>query len=183
MNNVLRTVFAAGLLAVAGAANAQVTNGGFETGDFTGWTLVNNPGFSGVAGTVSTTAPAGGAFQAYFGPFSPGGISQAIAANAGDTVTVSFMLANNPFDSDADDSFSANLGGVSLMSVSNVGVLPYTTYSFSVVTPVANPVLTFLFYNSPDYFLLDNVSATVPTPGAAAVLGLGGLAFGRRRRA
>lgn len=43
--------------------SAQITNGGFETGDFTGWTLGGNTGYTGVTGSYAHS----GNFGAYFG--------------------------------------------------------------------------------------------------------------------
>ena len=181
----LMTVSMCAIALLAAAAQADVTNGDFETGDFTGWTQFGTTNFTFVGGTVNTTAPAGGLAQAIFGPTAPGGISQQVTAGVGDQLTVSFALANNPFDSEPTDAFSCVFDGSTLMSVENMGALPYTVYSFNVTVGNANPTLVFTFFNSPDYYLLDNVSVTTtptPAPGAAAALGLGGLASLRRRR-
>jgi MYXO-CTERM domain-containing protein len=187
-SNMKKTIFAVTAVALAAAAaNAQLTNGGFETGDFTGWSQFGDLSFTGVtSGTLNGVGPQEGAFHAYFGPIGSGGISQAIAANTGDTLTITFMLGNNPYNSPfPDDSVSVDVGGVNLAAATNVGSLNYGGLSFTLTSPVDNPVLSFTFHNAPDYWLLDNVAVNVtqtPAPGAAAVLGLGGLAAGRRRR-
>jgi hypothetical protein len=178
MKNVLRTVSALGILAIASAANAQVTNGGFETGDFTGWTLTGTSYTS-----VTTGAAHSGTFFCYTGPISPATIGQNLTGvNAGDQVEVHFWLG---LDNGGPNSFSATLDGQALMiPLVNSGGFDYTEYVATVTVANANPALVFTVYDSPAYWYLDDVSAAVvPAPGAAAALGLGGLAAFRRRRA
>src|SRR6266404_9344680 len=86
------------MLVLGASAMAQnlVSNGGFETGNFAGWSQQGNTGFTGVAGCFSSTCPHSGSFQAYFGPIgSTGGINQTLATDAGSTYTVDFWLAND----------------------------------------------------------------------------------------
>ena len=94
----LRRVFAGvGALALAAAATPSnaaelVTNGGFETGNFSGWTLGGNTGFTG----VDTASAHSGTYGAYFGAVgSTGTLSQLLNTVAGQTYTVSFWLSNS----------------------------------------------------------------------------------------
>ena len=154
-----------------------VTNGSFETGDFTGWTQFGDTSFTGVQSGFFNENPTDGSFQAVFGPINGiGGISQTFAS-AG-TYTVSFDLAN------IDGSFSSvDFGGVNLLS--GVGNSGYISYSFT-TTVGANSVLSFSFANQPDYYSLDNVSVTSNVPEAATwamlIAGFGLVGAAARRR-
>ena len=64
--------------ALALPAYADVTNGGFETGDFTGWVQTGDASFTG----IDTFAARSGTYGAFFGPTSVGGISQSFATVA-----------------------------------------------------------------------------------------------------
>ena len=78
----LSTFFAATTLAVTGLAHANiVTNGGFENGNFSGWTQFGDVSFTAVdsGGKVPHT----GNFGAYFGPGGEGGIFQTLVTAAG----------------------------------------------------------------------------------------------------
>lgn len=167
-----------------------VTNGGFETGDFTGWTQVGNIDFSGVAGNFSGVDPAEGAFQAFFGPVaSTGGIVQSPLVSTSTLYNVSFWLYNF---GGTPNSYDVSLGGVSLTGkVVDAPAFGYTEFSYTNVAAGPNPTIQFLFQQNPSYFLLDNVvvtaaggTAPTPEPGIYSVLGLGlaGLAFALRRR-
>jgi len=134
-----------------------VTNGSFETGDFTGWTLAGNTGFTGV--TSGAFYPVSGAedgqFFAYLGPIgSDGSLSQTIATMPGAQYCLSFWFAaagDNPSD------FSANWDGTPVYSVINPntgGV--WTHYTFT-VTGTGSDTLAFLFRDDPAYMALDNV--------------------------
>jgi len=70
------------------AAAIPVTNPGFETGNFAGWTQFGDAGFTGVDGNRVHS----GSFAAYFGNGSPGGISQDLATTIGQTYQISFWL-------------------------------------------------------------------------------------------
>ncbi len=174
----VRVVFAVSLAVTSAGASAElVSNGGFETGDFTGWTQFGNTGFTGVGGG----SPHSGSFQAFFGPIgSTGGIFQTLATTPGGTYDVDFWLRNL---GGIPSSFEFNWdGGAAELSLVNPGAFPYTQHSFSLVASSASTALRFTFRQDPAFFFLDDVSA-VPEPGVLALLALGlvGLAVSRYR--
>jgi hypothetical protein len=163
------------LASVALTARANlVTNPGFETGDFTGWTQFGDTSFSGVAGTFDGQPPHSGNFQGYFGPSgSVGGIDQTIATSPG-TYTIDFWLAQGP--SSSTNSFYVSFNGVHLLDLTNSPPFPYTEYTFTGTATGSSTVLEFGFYNPPVYWYLDDVSVNaVPEPGTLGLIALGGL--------
>jgi len=162
-----------------------VTNGGFETGDFSGWTLVGDQTLNGV-----TCAPGFGAegnCAAFFGPIgTTGGISQALSGlTVGGSYDVSFALEAS---GDAPSSFTASFGGVTLLNLVNPPATtpPYTDYTFDVQAAATSETLTFNFRDDFGFITFDAVSVTaaVPEPATLALVGTGlaGLGFARRRR-
>ena len=180
------TALAAMLLVSATAAQAGpnlLTNGSFETGDFSGWSQFGDTSYTGVAAGNFIVAPSDGNFQAVFGSVNYfGGITQSVGT-AGNSYVVSFDLANR-------DGYGAfvNFGGVNLLT--NPGNQGYVHYSFN-VTALDNTGLTFGFFNPPSYYNLDNVSVqsgAVPEPASwALMLGgfgvVGGALRSRRKQA
>ena len=177
------------LCAVASAADL-VTNGGFETGNFSGWTNGGNTGFTGVESQGFSAGAASGTYFAFFGPVgSQGTLSQSLATVAGQTYTLSFDLADSRVA--ANETFAVSYNGVTLDSFAggNPSAPGYDHYQFT-FTGVDAGTLQFDFRNDPDYYLLDNVSVTtsaVPEPASNLLMlaGLGalGLAAARRRSA
>lgn len=185
----LRTLFASfvGAALVCAAHANLVTNGSFETGDFSGWLLSGNVGFTGVQGNFAGVNPEDGNFQAYFGAIgSTGSLDQDISTTAGDSYDVSFWLFNF---GGTPNSFSASFGATNLVSLSNAGSFPYTEYTYVVTATGSVTDLDFTIQQNPSYFLLDNISVTpagVPDASMTVVLlglGLASLAVGRRFRA
>jgi PEP-CTERM motif len=185
-----RFLAALAMFASVGAHADLVTNGGFETGDFTGWTV-----FGGFFNGVDDQAPQSGTYAAYFGDpvQTPSGIFQTLATTAGQLYTVSFWLANEVDVNGlgVPNSFAFSWNGTTEMSVSDVlGPTGYTLYSFTLVATSAATDIAFTFASDPAFWDFDNVSAvdvgTAPEPGSLALLALGGgviAAFRRRRQA
>ena len=162
-----------------------VTNGGFETGSFSGWTGTGNTGFNGVQCPGPGATVHGGNCSAFFGPVgSTGGISQNLATTPGTTYRIDFFFLP---DGGNPSSFSATFGGTTLISLTNPPAGPYQEFSFDVIATLSSTALAFNFRDDPGFLFLDDVSVNaVPLPAAlplfATGLGALGLLSWRRKK-
>lgn len=166
-------------VATTSAAFAQVVNGGFESGDFTGWTT--QPASSGSWFFVRSTGAHSGSFSVAFGGY--GGISdeifQSVSATNGGSYVLSFWLNN--LNQLGDDKMTVSWEGQSLFDAS--APVGWTQYSFNVTAHSATPEVRIAGFDGIDFSYVDDVSLTaVPEPASMAVLGTGALALLRRRR-
>ncbi len=178
-----------------GTSQAElVTNGGFETGDFTGWTL-NQSNADATNGNVGVTDfpsfVASGNYGVYLTPSSVATLSQTIATVAGHAYVIQYDLTSYAGNPGNQSNFSASFGGVLLtggpslpVNDPNLTVIPtWAHYSFNVVANSASTVLQFTASNQTGYFAIDNVSA-VPEADeyVLMLLGAGLVAFQVRRK-
>ena len=178
----LVSVVALAFCSSAGAVSI-VTNGGFETGDFTGWTQTGNSTFNGVQSPGPSSTVHSGNSSAFFGPIGTvGGISQNLVTIPGASYIVDFWFLP---DGGNPSSFSASFGGTTLVSLTNPAAGPYTEFSFGVTATGANTILAFNFRDDPGFLFLDDVSVSqTPLPAALPLFagGLGVIGLLARRR-
>ena len=167
LTTLLCAATAAAALSFAHPASANlITNGGFETGDFTGWTATAVT--TDVTGTVNSVAPHSGNFQAIS---SFGSITQNVTTTPGGSYVVDFWLAG---DSGINGDVSVLWGGVSIFSHVFTSPFGYTEYTFNVTASSATTALEFdvptaLFQGD---FHFDDVSVNVGVPDGGSTLGL-----------
>lgn len=170
----------AGLMAGDARANL-IVNGGFETGDFTGWTLGGNTSPM----SVVTSPVDGGSFSAKIagGSRRSDTLSQTISDTAGTVYDLSFARFQG--GGGRAIGLTVTWDGTVIFSEMNPGSDPFQDFNFTVVG-TGSDTLVFTAFNMPSSSYLDNVDleAVTPEPGLYAALGLGlsGLAVFRRRQ-
>jgi hypothetical protein len=140
--------------------NEAMRNGGFETGNFTAWTVFDPSGFV----VVNTVNPHTGNYAAQIASVGvDGSITQTIATTPGQHYTFSFWHTS---DGLTPNDFSALFGGVPVYSVTNEGAHGYVQETFDVVATGTSTDVQFKARNDLGYDYLDDVSVTAGGGGA-----------------
>jgi len=146
-----------------------VLNGGFETGDFTGWVLSGGEiGDNAVDdGSFSGILPYSGSYLAVLGSSgSLSFLSQTLATTAGAPYTLALWL-NSP-DGETPNEFLVSWNGNTLFKEKNVPAIGWTNLQFSVSATGTSTVLEFGGRDDNSYFGLDAISVRPPQPGIAS---------------
>lgn len=166
-----------------------VTNCGFETGNFTGWTIGGNtlnPG-SNYYGVDAFDANSGN-YGAYMSQdfidagTAPVTLSQTLTTKVGTVYDVYFWLEQDSAPTlGYNHLFSAAWGGTTSFSLTPTVAIPgpvglFTEYSFVATATATSTVLQFTFENDDSFWSFDDVSVSpVPEPSSGI---LGGIALG-----
>jgi hypothetical protein len=171
---ILLALTAAAALSFAHPASANlITNPGFETGDFTGWSNVDGV----VVGTFFGFAPHSGNFQA---AYSNGSLTQSVATTPGASYTIDFWLGHSV--NSQPNSFNVSWSGLPIFTLALQGNFGYTEYTFTETALTASTALQFGFLEpvgASGIWFLDDVSvnpAGVGVPDAGSTLPLLGFA-------
>jgi hypothetical protein len=153
-----------------------VGNGGFETGDFTDWTLAAKAtdnfvdsidataldGGSSIPGVDDSLFVYSGIYGAFLGQTaSIGTLSKTLPTVPGQQYALSFWL-DNPA-SGTPNEFHALWNGSSVFDLANADQFTWTNLQYTVTASATSTVLQFRFRNDQAAFGLDNISAQ-PSP-------------------
>ena len=164
-----------------------VVNGGFETGDFSGWTLLGDPldlAWDFVSADNVHSGRYAADMQAWTDPSARTTMYQNLATTPGASYDLSFWLANDNFIPNA---FTASWGGATVLALNNSQGFSYMQHVSKVVATGAVTELKFEFYQRDMYWHIDDIEVTrssTPEPGSSMLLfgmGLAVLAAARRR--
>lgn len=143
-----------------------LVNPGFETGNFSGWTLSGSTAFEGVSTSFATT-PYSGNYSAFFGAVgSYNIISQTIATTVGDTYNISFALDNSggPYSE-----VYVAWGGTQVFDIQPSHTFGWNDFGVDVAATSASTTVSFGFEQVPSYFNLDDASVVDLTSHPAVV--------------
>ncbi|MYM40822.1 DUF642 domain-containing protein [Duganella qianjiadongensis] len=187
----LQYVASAVLLCCIATAQAapSISNGGFETGDFTGWVLTGDTSVN----LVASDMPYEGNYGAILGQNgSAAALSQTLNTETGHSYQLTFWLANLG----ASVNNAATISSVEVLTdqhsiwlFQDKTASGYTAYSVQFTATQNSTLLEFQLRHDESFWLFDNVSIseivpTVPEPASWLMLGagLGLLAYQRQRR-
>jgi hypothetical protein len=144
-----------------------VTNGGFETGDFSGWTLAADS----TRVTNNKSFLHAGRCGAQLGHADTlGSLSQTLPTAPGQSYLLSLWLANPPNSGGATpNEFAVQWEGATISSAVDVPFGGWTNRQFTVTATGTNALLQFAFRHDPFFLALDDVSV-VPIPAPAVAL-------------
>lgn len=143
-----------------------VQNGGFETGDFTGWTQSGNTSYTSV--TIGSTYAHSGTYGALLGPAgSLGYLSQTLSTTAGAGYLLSCWL-DSP-DGETPNEFLVSWNGNTLFDETNLPAIGWTNLQFVVTATGTSTVLQFGFRDDPTSLGLDDISVVPAQPSIAAI--------------
>jgi hypothetical protein len=156
-------------------ANNLVANCGFESGDFTSWTLAGNTDPVLSDSGVDASDAWSGSFGAYLhAAVTPVTLSQTIATAKGNKYAVTFWLANGaPADPSADYHNAVNVSfGAGKYTASEQDIFGYTALTFVGEASGSSSDLLFSLRNDAGYYSLDSVSVvlTSVSPEPASLL-------------
>jgi hypothetical protein len=134
-----------------------VSNGGFETGNFDGWTLdATSTQVGSLSGLVYR-----GRYGAELGQpnNTPGYLSQTLPTTAGQTYLLSLWLHNpkNPYGATPNE-FFVQWDGATICDIVDLPFDPWTNLQFVVTATSSNSLLQFVFEDEPYYLGLDDIS-------------------------
>jgi hypothetical protein len=132
-----------------------VQNGGFETGDFSYWTLSGNTEDTSVA--TGPDYAYSGQYGAELGPTgSLGYLSQTLPTSPAQLYGISLWL-DSP-DGATPNEFSVAWNGTTLFDQVNMGSIGWTNLQFTVPATATNTLLQIGFRDDPSYLGLDDIS-------------------------
>jgi subtilase family serine protease len=146
-----------------------VQNGGFETGDFTGWTLVGDPSWTFVDNSSQTGIPphSGTYFAALGQQGSLGYLSQTLSTFAGQPYFLSLWLYSpylGSHNKNTPNAFLVQWNGTTIYNATNMAALSsWTNLQFVVTATGTSTLLQFGFQDNPSWLGLDDISV-VPIP-------------------
>lgn len=171
-NNMNSPVACVGPASITAVFNSGlVVNGGFETGNFTGWTLTS-PNFTTFVdgGFTSGIPPYSGNWEAASDAFGAlDYLSQTLATTAGASYTLSLWL-DSP-DGVTPNKFLVSWNGTILFDQRDMPGFGWTNLQFDVSATGTSTVLKFGFRDDNSYLALDNVSVlpAQTAPGFASL--------------
>lgn len=168
-NSTIRFTNTAGLFAVIpfrlSIGQPLVQNGGFETGNFSGWTQSGNTTYTSVTSANSAFVHSG-ARGARLGPSgTPGYLSQNLTTAAGQTYLLSLWLRNAA--GSTPNWFQVQWNGATVFEQADLATTAWTNLQFLVTAASGSSTLQLGFQHDPYYFGLDDVSLKAVTNSAA----------------